>query len=74
MEPETYNVHTEFFEGPLDLLLHLVRKNKMDIKDIKISQITSEYLYYLEDKSRINLSREGDFLMTASTLIYIKSR
>ena len=74
MESETYNVHTEFFEGPLDLLLHLVRKNKMDIKDIKISQITSEYLYYLEDKSRINLSREGDFLMTASTLIYIKSR
>jgi segregation and condensation protein A len=74
METEVYNVHTEFFEGPLDLLLHLVRKNKMDIKDIKISEITSEYLYYLEDKSRINLSREGDFLMTASTLIYIKSR
>ena len=74
MEPEAYNVHTEFFEGPLDLLLHLVRKKKMDIKDIKISEITSEYLYYLEDKSRINLSREGDFLMTASTLIYIKSR
>jgi segregation and condensation protein A len=74
MEPEIYNVHTEFFEGPLDLLLHLVRKNKMDIKDIKISEITSEYLYHLEDKSRINLSREGDFLMTASTLIYIKSR
>jgi len=74
MESEVYNVHTEFFEGPLDLLLHLVRKNKMDIKDIKISEITSEYLYYLEDKSQINLSREGDFLMTASTLIYIKSR
>ena len=74
MEPEVYNVHTETFEGPLDLLLHLIRKNKMDILDIKISEITSEYLYYLEDKNRINPAREGDFLMTASTLIYIKSR
>jgi segregation and condensation protein A len=76
MESEEYifNVHTEVFEGPLDLLLHLIKKNKMDILDIKISEITSEYLYYLEDRSRINPSREGDFLMTASTLIYIKSR
>ncbi len=76
MEAEEYifNVHTEVFEGPLDLLLHLIKKNKMDILDIKISEITSEYLYYLEDRRRINPSREGDFLMTASTLIYIKSR
>jgi segregation and condensation protein A len=76
MEPEEYlfNVHTEVFEGPLDLLLHLIKKNKMDILDIKISEITSEYLYYLEDRRQINPSREGDFLMTASTLIYIKSR
>lgn len=76
MDPEEYifNVHTEVFEGPLDLLLHLIKKNKMDILDIKISEITSEYLYYLEDRRRINPSREGDFLMTASTLIYIKSR
>ncbi len=76
MEPAEYsfNVHTEVFEGPLDLLLHLIKKNKMNILDIKISEITAEYLYYLEDRSRINPSREGDFLMTASTLIYIKSR
>lgn len=74
MEIDAYNIHTDFFEGPLDLLLHLVKKNKMDIKEIKISAITSEYLFYLEDKSRINPSREGDFLMMASTLIYIKSR
>jgi segregation and condensation protein A len=76
MDPEEYifNVHTEVFEGPLDLLLHLIKKNKMDILDIKIAEITSEYLYYLEDRSQINPSREGDFLMTASTLIYIKSR
>lgn len=74
MEPEVYNVHTETFEGPLDLMLHLIRKNKMDILDIKISEITSEYLFYLEDRNRINPAREGDFLMTAATLIYIKSR
>lgn len=70
----SYSIRTERFEGPLDLLLHLIKKNKMDIMEIKISEITSEYLYYLRDKSRINPSREGDFLMTASTLIYIKSR
>lgn len=71
---DTYSVHTEAFEGPLDLLLHLIKKKKMDIMEVKLSEITSEYLYYLEDRSRLNPSREGDFLMTASTLIYIKSR
>lgn len=70
----TYNVRSGVFEGPLDLLLHLIKKNKMNIMDIKISEITSEYLFYLQDKTRLNPSREGDFLMTASTLIYIKSR
>jgi len=74
MESEVYKVQTEFFEGPLDLLLHLIRKNKMNIMDVKISEITSEYLYYLQDCTGINPAREGDFLMTASTLIYIKSR
>jgi segregation and condensation protein A len=71
---EIYNVRTGVFEGPLDLLLHLIKKNKMNIMDIKISEITSEYLFYLQDRTRVNPSREGDFLMTASTLIYIKSR
>lgn len=71
---EAYSVHTETFEGPLDLLLHLIKKKKMDILDIKLSEITSEYLFYLQDRSQINPAREGDFLMTASTLIYIKSR
>lgn len=46
----------------------------MDILQIRISEITAEYLYYLQDRSHINPAREGDFLMTASTLIYIKSR
>jgi segregation and condensation protein A len=74
METDVYKVQTEFFEGPLDLLLHLIRKNKMNIMDVKISDITSEYLYYLQNSTGINPAREGDFLMTASTLIYIKSR
>ena len=74
MGSDVYKVQTEFFEGPLDLLLHLIRKNKMNILDVKISDITSEYLFYLKNKRGINPSREGDFLITASTLIYIKSR
>jgi len=69
-----YQVQTDFFEGPLDLLLHLIRKNKMKIVEIRLSQITAEYLAYLESKKGINPSRESDFLMTAATLIYIKSR
>ncbi|TFG80231.1 MAG: hypothetical protein E4H23_03250 [Chrysiogenales bacterium] len=69
-----YQVQTDFFEGPLDLLLHLIRKNKMKIVEIRLSQITAEYLAYLENKKGINPSRESDFLTTAATLIYIKSR
>ena len=69
-----YQVQTHYFEGPMDLLLHLIRKNKLNILEIRISEITSEYLYYLEKLKGINPSRESDFLMTAATLIYIKSR
>jgi segregation and condensation protein A len=69
-----FQIQTEFFEGPLDLLLHLIRKNKLNIIEIRLSQITAEYLAYLENKKGINPSRESDFLMTAATLIYIKSR
>jgi len=74
IEIPSYQVQTDFFEGPLDLLLHLIRKNKMKIVEIRLSQITAEYLVYLEKKKGINPSRESDFLTTAATLIYIKSR
>ncbi len=74
METEVHRIQTDFFEGPLDLLLYLIRKNKLNIMDVKISEITSEYVYYLMNNRGINPSREGDFLITASTLIYIKSR
>lgn len=71
---DVFEIQSEFYEGPFDLLLHLIRKNKMNIFDIDISEITSEYLSYLDSDRGINPAREGDFLMTASTLIYIKSR
>ncbi len=71
---DVYSIQSEFYNGPLDLLLHLIRKNKMNIMDVRIAEITSEYLKYLNEGIGINPVREGDFLMTASTLIYIKSR
>lgn len=62
------------FEGPLDLLLHLVRKNKLEIHDIPISELTSQYLEYLELLKVLNVELASEFLVMASTLIYIKSR
>ena len=71
---ENYQVKLEFFEGPLDLLLFLIKKQKIDINDIPISTITKKYLEYLEKKEKINLNREGEFLLMAALLIYIKSQ
>ncbi|HEY3491173.1 MAG TPA: segregation/condensation protein A [Candidatus Deferrimicrobiaceae bacterium] len=64
----------EVFEGPLDLLLHLVRKDKLDVNDIPISLITEQYLAYLDVMKSLNLDIASEFLVMASTLIYIKSR
>ncbi|UCC38262.1 MAG: segregation/condensation protein A [Candidatus Aminicenantes bacterium] len=69
-----YQVKLEVFEGPLDLLLFLIRKKKIDIHDIPIATITRAYLEYLNHKERINLDREAEFLLMASLLIYIKSQ
>jgi len=74
MELESYRIATDFFEGPLDLLLHLIRKNRVSILDVRLADITSEYLAYLERMEGINPSRESDFLITAATLIAIKAR
>ena len=71
---KAYNVHTNWFEGPLDLLLHLIKKKKMSIQNVLISEITGEYTRYINTNKGINPSREGEFLSMASTLIYIKSR
>ena len=69
-----YQVHVEAFDGPLDLLLHLIRKNEVDIYDIPIAAITRQYLEYLELMKELNLDVAGDFLVMASTLLQIKSR
>jgi segregation and condensation protein A len=71
---ESYQVRLEVFEGPLDLLLFLIRKKKIDIHNIPIAVITREYLDYLEHKDKINLDREAEFLLMAALLIYIKSQ
>ncbi len=69
-----YEVKLEVFQGPLDLLLFLIRKKKIDIHDIPIATITREYLEYLQRKERINLDREAEFLLMAALLICIKSQ
>ncbi|MDI6697555.1 MAG: segregation/condensation protein A [Candidatus Saccharicenans sp.] len=73
-EADGYQVRLEIFEGPLDLLLFLIRKKKIDIHDIPIAVITRDYLEYLERKDQINLDREAEFLLIAALLIYIKSQ
>jgi segregation and condensation protein A len=70
----SYQVRLEVFEGPLELLLFLIRKKKIDIHEIPIAIITKEYLEYLNNKERINLDREAEFLLIAALLIYIKSQ
>jgi segregation and condensation protein A len=69
-----YQVKLEVFQGPLDLLLFLIRKKKIDIHDIPIATVTREYLKYLNQKERINLDREAEFLLIAALLIHIKSQ
>jgi segregation and condensation protein A len=69
-----YEVRLDIFEGPLDLLLHLIRKNEVDIFDIPIATITDQYLEYINLMEALNITLAGDFLVMASTLIHIKSR
>ena len=69
-----YEVKLEIFEGPLDLLLHLIHKNEVDIFDIPIAVITDQYLEYLDIMKALNINLAGDFFLMASTLIHIKSR
>src|SRR5499426_247075 len=71
---DSYRVKLEIFEGPLDLLLYLIRKDEIDIYDIPIAHITEQYLAYLELMQELDIAVAGDFLVMASTLIYIKSK
>lgn len=74
LETKKYAIKTEKFEGPLDLLCHLIDKNKMDIYDINLSEITDQYISYLKEQEKLNLEIASEFLVMASTLLYIKSK
>lgn len=69
-----YQVKLPAFEGPLDLLLHLIRVNEVDIYDIPIARITDEYFQYLALLQELDLDVAGEFLVMAATLVYIKSK
>ena len=62
------------FEGPLDLLLHLIKENKMDIMNIEIEHITEQYIAYLNEQEKMNLEIASEYLVMASELIEIKSK
>jgi len=68
------HVKLPVFEGPLDLLLYLIKKDELDIYDIPIERITSQYLDYLRIIKMLDLEIAGDYLVVAATLLYIKSR
>jgi segregation and condensation protein A len=70
----SYEIELESFKGPLDLLLHLIKKNEMDIYDIPIAEITSQYLAAIDAMQSLNLDVAGEFLVMAATLLHIKSR
>jgi len=72
--PQQMDVNLDVFEGPLDLLLHLIKKNDLEISDIPIAQITQEYLSYLDLMKDLNLEMAGEFLVMASTLMQIKAQ
>ena len=75
--PETnggYRVDLDVFCGPLDLLLHLIRKEEVDIRDIPIARITRQYLKYIDAMKTLNLEIAGEFILMAATLIRVKTR
>lgn len=74
LESNKYAIKIENFEGPLDLLCHLIDKNKMDIYDIKISEIADQYIEYINQMEENNLEVTSEFLVMASTLLLIKSK
>src|SRR6476620_12337435 len=71
---EAYPVRLDKFEGPLDLLLHLIKQHELNIYDIPIADVTHQYLEYIDVMQELNLDVAGEFLVMAATLIHIKSR
>jgi len=74
LETKKYEIKLENFEGPLDLLCHLIDKNKMDIYKVSISNITDQYIEYINQMEKLNLEVTSEFLIMASTLLQIKSK
>lgn len=74
LETNKYAIKLDNFEGPLDLLCHLVDKNKMDIYKVNITQITDQYIEYINQMKELNLEVTSEFVLMASTLLYIKSK
>lgn len=74
MLTEDYRVQLDAFEGPLDLLLFLIKRDEIDIHDIPVARITDQYLAFLEHIDRVDIDAAGEFLVTAATLLEIKSR
>ena len=72
--PTSLNIRLDAFEGPLDLLLHMIKKEEIDIWNIPIAHVTEQYLEYLRIMEDLNINVAGEWLMMAATLIYIKSR
>lgn len=73
-DDDAYLFKLENFEGPLDLLLEIIKKNKMDIEDVKLADITGQYLKYMEGLERLDMEKASEFIVVASTLIEIKSK
>lgn len=73
-ESQIYSIKTNDFEGPMDLLCHLIDKNKMSVCDINISEITDQYMQYLNAMEELNLEIASEFVIMASTLLYLKSK
>jgi segregation and condensation protein A len=71
---DAYPVRLEHFEGPLDLLIHLIKQHEVNIYDIPIALVTAQYLEYLDLMQELNLDLAGEFLIMAATLIHLKSR
>ena len=69
-----YRVRLDVFEGPLDLLLHLVKKNEVDLSDLPVATITDQYLAYIDLLQQLDLDRAGEYLVMAATLLHLKSR
>lgn len=74
LETNKYSIKLENFEGPLDLLCYLIDKNKMDIYDIDLSEITEQYIDYIKQMEQLNLEITSEFLVMSSTLLYLKSK